>query len=77
VDRIGPRTLVVIDAAGQAGTADLAAPSTAPSQQWKLLLHNAAADNASSYFALKSASGASEHRRAVAELLLAVTDEAA
>src|SRR6478736_9519347 len=27
-------------------------PSTAPSQPWKLLLHNAAADNASSYFAL-------------------------
>ena len=27
-------------------------PSTAPSQPWKLLPHNAAADNASSYFAL-------------------------
>ena len=35
-------------------------PSTAPSQPWKLLLRNAAADNASSYIAFGSASGASE-----------------
>ena len=52
-------------------------PSTAPSRPWKLFLHNAAADNASSYFALWSASGASEHQRAVSELLLAVPDESA
>src|SRR4029077_15460344 len=49
-------------------------PSTAPSQPWKLLLHNAAADNASSYFAFGSASGVSE-RRLASELLLTVPDE--
>jgi hypothetical protein len=52
-------------------------PSTAPSQPWKLLLRNAAADNALSYFAFGSASGVSERRRAVSELLLAVPDEVA
>jgi hypothetical protein len=41
------------------------------------LLRNAAADNALSYFAFGSASGVSERRRAVSELLLTVPDEVA
>ena len=45
-------------------------------QQWKLLLHNATADNASSLFASGSASRVSERRRAIRERGLAVAEEA-
>ena len=41
------------------------------------MLHNAAADNALSYFALSSALKPSQRRRAVCALLLAVPDEPA
>jgi len=51
-------------------------PSTAPSQQWKPLLHNAAADNGSSLFAVGCASRVFERRRAVRVLVLAVPEEA-